>query len=212
MNKVRRNWSRLSLPRILADSKNVVDSNKTNADIPAPNAAHTALTAAHDDLEQEYNKLLDAEQLAKTIRDRVHAKQDTLIGAMGTFASYAEALTEGDLAKLHAAGFQVAGASGMSAAAAAVQTMNLVLTMGDNDGELDASWDPVANARVYEIKTSTNPLDATLWKPYGVPQTRSSAAITGLPSGQRIWVRVRAIGTSETVPGPWSDPAVRTVP
>ena len=119
---------------------------------PAPNAAHTALTAAHDDLEQEYNKLLDAEQLAKTIRDRVHAKQDTLIDAMGTFASYAEALTEGDLAKLHAAGFQVAGTPGMS------------------------------------------------------------AAITGLPSGQRIWVRVRAIGTSETAPGPWSDPAVRTVP
>jgi hypothetical protein len=33
---------------------------------------------------------------------------------------------------------------------------------------------------------------------------------SGLASGQRVWVRVRAIGAAG--PGPWSDPATKIVP
>ena len=36
--------------------------------------------------------------------------------------------------------------------------------------------------------------------------------LSGLQSGVKIWVRVRALGAGEHPAGPWSDPAVRSVP
>ena len=213
VNKVLRNWPRLGIADLLAAAKRIVESNAANPDIPVPNAAYTALLAAYTATVTDQQKVIADEQLLKTDRDSRDASWDTLLACLLTYASYAEGSTASDLAKLHKAGFEISGTPAASTmATAAALTMNLVLTMGDNDGELDASWDPVSGARVYEIQTSVNPLDATLWKPYGVPQTRSSLAITGLPSGQRMWVRVRAIGTSDTAPGAWGDPAVKTVP
>jgi hypothetical protein len=35
--------------------------------------------------------------------------------------------------------------------------------------------------------------------------------MNGFTTGNRIWTRVRAIG-ADNQPGPWSDPAVKTVP
>ena len=40
--------------------------------------------------------------------------------------------------------------------------------------------------------------------------TAAHVTITGLTSGSRVWVRVRAIGTKGE--GPWSDPATKIVP
>ena len=49
-------------------------------------------------------------------------------------------------------------------------------------------------------------------EPYQFAQTRASLILTGQPSGQRIWVRVRALATGHQLPGPWSDPATVRVP
>jgi hypothetical protein len=40
--------------------------------------------------------------------------------------------------------------------------------------------------------------------------TKASSNATDLPSATRCWFRVRAVGTKG--PGPWSDPAIKTVP
>jgi len=39
----------------------------------------------------------------------------------------------------------------------------------------------------------------------------SSAQLTGLPSGTKVWVRVRALGPKK-IKSPWSAPAVKRVP
>ncbi len=83
----------------------------------------------------------------------------------------------------------------------------LAITSGDNAGELDPNWDPVAGERSYEIQTSPDPITSTSWVAKG-SVTKSKAVLSGLTSGQKMWVRVRAIGTA----GPWSDPATKTVP
>jgi hypothetical protein len=41
--------------------------------------------------------------------------------------------------------------------------------------------------------------------------TKSTARLEALTSGTKAWVRVRAIG-ADNKPGPWSDPATKTVP
>jgi hypothetical protein len=40
---------------------------------------------------------------------------------------------------------------------------------------------------------------------------KSSATVEGFTSGARMWLRVRAVG-ADNATGPWSDPAVKTVP
>jgi mannose/cellobiose epimerase-like protein (N-acyl-D-glucosamine 2-epimerase family) len=86
-----------------------------------------------------------------------------------------------------------------------------VLTAGDFDGTLDAAWDPDGNgaAKSYEVQTSADPLSATSWS-YKMSATKSSTTLEGLTSGAKQWVRVRGLGAAG--PGPWSDPATKTVP
>ena len=85
-----------------------------------------------------------------------------------------------------------------------------VLTEGDNDGTLDFGFDKEDLAYSYEIEISVDPVSPTSWQKK-MTVTKSSGTITGLTSGARMWVRVRAIGAHPN-PGPWSDPAVKTVP
>ena len=68
----------------------------------------------------------------------------------------------------------------------------LAVTAGDNAGELDAHWDPVPKVKTYEVQTSPDPMTADSWTSQ-TPVSKSKTAVFGLPSGTRVWVRVRAI-------------------
>jgi hypothetical protein len=108
---------------------------------------------------------------------------------------------------------EIAGAGiGAAGVAAAVgipgQVRNLALASG-NPGELDAQWDSDAAAKSYEIQTSPEPMTGTSWTAQP-SATKSSAALPGLVSGSRQWVRVRGVGAAGT--GAWSDPATKIVP
>lgn len=112
----------------------------------------------------------------------------------------------GDPAFITAKGFDVAGAP--MPAPEVSRVMNLVLTHGDHDGAVDASWNRDRSARSYEVQTSPDPMSATSWVPNQIAP-RSSCTLGDLTSGSRTWVRVRAIGAG--APGEWSDPAVIVV-
>jgi len=88
--------------------------------------------------------------------------------------------------------------------------LNLVLTAGDNDGTLDAAWDPLHGAGSYEVQISVDPVSSTSWA-FKTVANKSSVTLDGLTSGAKIWVRVRGVGAGNNK-GPWSDPAVKTVP
>jgi len=63
--------------------------------------------------------------------------------------------------------------------------------------------------KVYEIESSLDPIGVNAWT-YKGTVTKAKAALNSFISGTRIWLHVRAIGAAG--PGPWSDPAVKTVP
>ncbi len=90
------------------------------------------------------------------------------------------------------------------------QVTNLAISAGDHDGELDLMWDPVYGVKSYEVWSSPDPMTETSWK-FVLTSGKSTAALKSLTSGSKVWVRVRAIG-ADPEPGPWSDPAVKTVP
>jgi predicted secreted protein len=62
----------------------------------------------------------------------------------------------------------------------------------------------------YEIQTSVDPVTGTNWA-FKKSASKSSAMLTGLTSGAKLWARVRSIGAGNST-GPWSDPATMTVP
>jgi len=60
------------------------------------------------------------------------------------------------------------------------------------------------------VELRVDPVSATSWQKKPTAP-KSSGRIVGLTSGARMWVRVRAI-RAHAQPGPYSDPAARTLP
>lgn len=177
---------------------------------PIPNMASsvadltTALTAAKS-ANDAYEQAKSALAGLKTARD---GAASGLADEVGLTAMNAQVQSKGDATSLQAAGFDLA-ASTHSPTPAVQQLLNVVLTEGAMPGSIGASCNPDPNASTYEWQTTAgDPVNG----PYVTfkQTTAANVIITGLTSGSRAWVRVRAIGTHGE--GPWSDPATRIVP
>ena len=116
---------------------------------------------------------------------------DALRKSFGLLGTNIESLSSGSADKILSAGLDTRATKTPSGIPA--QVMNLAVTAGDHDGELNAQWDPVPGAKTYEVQTSPDPFTSASWsKTKSV--TKSMAVPAGFTSGARIWVRVRAIG------------------
>jgi hypothetical protein len=159
----------------------------------------TAAETANNDYEAsklvtEAKKLVRDEALEVT-RDDIRAR-----------ARYAEQTVHGDSTKLQ----PIFALRGTSAPIGALgQVTDLSVTEGDNDGELDPAWDRLRGATSYEVQVSIDPPTPASWQ-LKMSSPKSRCTISGLTSGAKTWVRVRGVGAAG--PGPWSDPAVKTVP
>jgi len=73
----------------------------------------------------------------------------------------------------------------------------------------ETSFDPDELAYTYEVQVTTvDPVNGP-WTTVVTP-TASVFKLTGLTSGQRVWVRVRGVGAQGS--GGWSDPFTKIVP
>lgn len=155
------------------------------------------------------DKLDERAQTEQLLRSQTTEKNDLRAVAAASLKDWARAVqtkTGGDKSAIELLGFQTVAPrqpSDMS------QVLELSLTEGDNQGEIDAQWKPVHRAKSYEIEIATDPNDPTSWKKFDV-SAKSKFTLSGLMSGERIWVRVRAVGANNK--GGWSDPAMKIVP
>jgi hypothetical protein len=171
--------------------------------VPTMTALGTLITTASTKI-AAYNTAKAAAETAMAERD---AAITALAGGLTQEGAYVESVANGDPAKVVLAGMQVRAAAAPIGVPA--QVPNLALTAGDFPGTVDAVWDPTRGASVYEVQISPDPMTETGWNTK-VTVTKSSATVQGLTSGNKVWVRARAVGAAG--PGPWSDPAVKTVP
>ncbi len=140
----------------------------------------------------------------KNMRDEA---MKALCNGLRLEADTVQAATSGDPDKMETTGFQTSKRP--SPVGIPAQVTRLVVEAGAIEGTLKASWKPVRGVKVYEIETSPDPLGANAWT-YKGTVTKAKATINSFASGARIWLHVRAIGAAG--PGPWSEPAVKTVP
>jgi hypothetical protein len=92
------------------------------------------------------------------------------------------------------------------------QPTGLELTMGDDDGELSGQCDGQPGiVDHYEIQfTTVDPNGASPNWQHADTSKKSRFDLTGLPSGEKVWVRVRACNARGK--SNWSDPACKRVP
>lgn len=163
----------------------------------------------------KYDTLVEADalveslvvQLAQAREERDQAAVDAAAFYGSELGGYVSTIAKGDANIILAAGLDVAQPRGPSPAMTKIE--NAKLLAGGDDGTALAEWDPMYRSRSYEVQLSANPTDPELWETRDVV-TEPLLELFGLPSGQKRWVRVRAINNVNK--GPWSDPACCTIP
>jgi hypothetical protein len=164
----------------------------------------TRLTAATTKI-NAHSAAIDALNLAIIARD--NALQD-LRDTLSALGLYVENISGGDEEIIASAGMPTRA---VPTPVTMTQVQNLRLIPSDKDGELRAFWDRVLGVRVYEVQVSTDTATPPNNWQDKLTTTKSRAHLNDtLVSGQKVWVRVRAIGPNDE--GAWSDPAWKTVP
>lgn len=207
MAKIKLDLKSLTVADKIAQGHNIVTKLTGNANFPVTNptlAAFTTTVTAFDAANAARIAAVTAADITLTNRNTNEAAYDAAINLLATDI---QNKSGGDIAKIQSAGMDV------GAAAAPVglpgQVMNLNVTCGDFDRQLDSQWDPTPGATFYERQKSVDPITLTSWEALD-PVTKSKATTTDLTSGTKVWQRVRARNSAGA--GPWSDPAVKTVP
>ena len=208
MAKIRRNWNKLPIDeRITFGGKIIGNLKETPAPIPTPKPTIVEMDALLLAATNSQALIVELEDQLRSARAARIAAVDALMGGIDIEASTCESACSGDPALLMAMGWELVGAK--EAAGPMPRVVNLNCASSDNDGAVDLNWDRIIGAGSYEYQTTNNPTDPAGWVTRGsVMQTR--VTISGLASGQRIYVRVRAIGPLG--PGAWSDEASKMVP
>lgn len=207
-NKIKLNLQSYTVPDKIQFMRQVVTEMTGNANFTTPSPALTVISTKATALESAFNAQQTAQQAAKTATTNLGTAEDAANAAMNSLANYVEETTLGDTAKIESAGMSTRAPKTPTTSLPAPG--NLSSTAGDEEGELDLVWDPVPKAKGYEVHTSPDPVTSTSWA-FAETSSASRTSLTGLPSGSKIWVRVRALGPKK-IKSPWSDPAVKRVP
>lgn len=207
MAKPKLNLRDLDALQKVQKANDIVDAMTGNANYPAPNPVLAAVTAKSDALSAAFSAREVAKQTLDERQELLATAGGDLDAALTGLMAYVESASGGDAAKILSAGFEVRGQASPPAPMAQVEGLDS--TIGDMQGRVVLRWTPVRGAKSYEVQTSPDPITSTSWAAAGI-STRSTLTLDGLPIGARCWFRVRAIGSAG--PGPWSDPAVKTVP
>ena len=169
-------------------------------DMPGLLAVVTNLETAKATQEQ-------AIEASRQATDAVHAAEaayDTKITLVGI---YAENVTQCDGIKLEAGGFQLRKNPTHVTELGTVD--NVKVATNGFPGLFKVTWDKLGGAMMFEpqINLADPPTD-TGWLSV-MPSSAAKTTINGLPSGERVSVRVR--GVTKDIFGPWSNPVSHIV-
>ena len=207
-NQIKLDLQGKNVPDKIQFLRDVVTQMTGNANYPTPDPALTVITAKANALESALGAQAIAQQAAKTATTNLETAEKLADAAISSLSNHVWEKSGGDEAKIQGAGMTLRAPKTPTTSLPAPQ--GLTATAGDEEGELDLVWEPVPKSKGYEVQTSPDPVTSTSWE-YAETSTASKTSLTGLPSGSKIWVRVRALGPKK-IKSPWSDPAVKRVP
>lgn len=200
------NLDNLDPRQVLQKIKNAHDAVAGHAaTFATPNPALATVLTAHNTAEAILDDIDAREQVLVTRREERDAALTAAVQKYQTLGAYVESIADGNPAVVTEGGYDLV--QPRAATQPVPKLGNNFVTAGDNDGDGDAGWDSDRKARSYELQTA--PAPAGPWV-HEATLTVSHHHLTGKPSGQKLWTRVR--GVNKLGPGPWSDPACCTIP
>lgn len=209
--KIKLDFSALTPAQQIDLVDKVIPACTNNGLLPGMSAPVTAATTAVYLFRILENKVDTTEAAWRTaVAERDGGQPAFVKGALTDLANAATVAAGGSDAALLSSQFPLTSGEKTPPSPLA-KVINLSLTAGDLDGEVDAHWDSVKNKKNYLVQTTLTPAEAASWHGLGLPVSKSKTTFAGLTSGQKIWIRVCALGGS-TGQGPWSDVASITVP
>lgn len=174
-----------------------------NAAFTTPDPALAALTAQADLLA---GKITDRDAAKATAKALTQEVDDLLEAAKNKYKQLGDYVGRTATTEAQVQSAIMAVKAKPTAKPVPDRVEGLELTPTDNDGELDAQWDADEDASGFDVETTLTPEDASSWH-HHCTCTDSRERLSGLPSGARVWVRVRARNSSGV--GAWSDVAMR---
>jgi len=163
-----------------------------------------------NDYETALVKAINGTTADTALKDQRRAELEVMLTQQ---AQNCAVIANGDLALYLTTGYAAKDTKG-TPTGPLPQVSGVELDYGDSTGELKAGWDRMIDALNFTVRAYSdiaNP-DGSVVKEYITGKIgKKQTTLSGLPSGQIIFVRVRANGGS-TGQGPWSDPAEKRVP
>lgn len=207
MPKVKLNLHGLSAAEKAAKARQIVIALTGNASFTAPHPTLAQLTAGADELEAAYSDAQAARQAAQTKTSILRDKEEAIEKLLRQIAAYIESVGGDNESTILSAGLDVRSTS--SATITPTPPTSVVATDGDEEGEIDLSWDKVKGAKSYIVERSADPPTAASWG-HATVVLKSTATINGLTAGTRYWFRVAVILSAGQ--SGWSDPATKIAP
>lgn len=170
--------------------------------------------AVYDAALLAYANKMDAIQAAEialsTLRTQMDDLRSALDAALNTLGSYVETTSGGDEAKILSSGFGVQAPSTPTTSLDA--PLNVAASLGDNEGEIDLSWNAVPKAKscIVEVREHSDTAAPGAWQSAKVAP-RSSASVSGLVTGKKYAFRIRAVGPND-IESPWRAEAISLAP
>ena len=208
MAKVKLGLQKLPPAEIVALANTIVTAMTGNATFATPNPSLPALTTAKTTLATKIAAYNSAVAAAATALSDRNAALAVVNGQLTQLAAYVENISAGDAVKIESSGMAVRATP--APLGPMPQVLSVVATASDFEGALNVTWDAVRGAGSFEVHTSADPVTPTSWT-FKDMSVKSATTLNSFTSGAKMWVRVRAVGADNNK-GPWSDPAVKTVP
>ena len=187
-------------------ANNVVTNMTGNENFPSPNPTLDALKTASNTMTTAAEEVETARKLVQVKLSILYQQESIFDGVITQLGTYVDNVSNGDEAIILSAGMDVQKEKTASSLPSKITSVNA--TSGDNDGEIDLSWDSESNVKSYVVEIAIN--STTLdWK-HALVSTRSKAELTGLTTGTPYQIRVAAVGSVGQ--GPWSDPILKVAP
>lgn len=205
--KIKLGLNGLTVPELIALAQQITGAMNGNPNFTTPNPPLTTITDATKALQTAAEEVNAARMESKNKTIIQNQQEDKLQGLLRQLASYVDNISNGDEALITSAGMDVQAAS--SGVGEVGVPTGFTATVGDSDGEIDLSWNPVARAQSYVIESSPDAPPAAKWM-HQLATTKSKATLTNLTSGTRYWFRVAAIGSQGQ--GGWSDISMKVAP
>jgi|GEM_PF-889078 len=199
----------LTVPALISRVRAIITATSGEAAFSTLADKLTALGTKVDTLEADESALRAAENAVKTATDTRDDSLDDVMAAANELG-VSIGMTATTEAQVNATLMRVK--SGPKPKPIPNTPTGLELKMGDEDGELSGQCDGQPGVvEHYEIQyTTSDPLSSSPGWQFADTSRKSRFDLQGLPSGAKVWVRLRAVNARGK--SGWSDPACKRVP